>query len=447
MSLELDLLELAAVVDGRAGEGEIEARLAGRRHAVAHQLQVEARRHRRARLVDDFVLDVDDIVAALEGVGPDQLDAADRRRFVLHLERALAGRQGALARQQGHRGVVVRQARAAGRGHEARLGDVEPVGRLVEQHHGLGRRASRPCGRRARAAARTTRVCDMVGILQQLEPDQGAAGRAEGRLDDVGGDLGSRRRRRRGARAPRPGRRPAWRAATGPAVAVDGVGRPTLDAGTVAGAATRAGGGPKNEGWPLCLFQASQIRNSEAENTTQRMLRRMSVMRKRCRTRRRREKGGTPGGDASRARKRRGGCGRHRVEAARAPRMAAADAAERQGAAGEGAMTLQGVDGVDRAGRLEPAGIAEPGAQQQPIDAHRADQQAARQQAQARAKALGHDERWRLAARNRSSSSARATARKAGDAALTNRLRSKGARRRTIHRPRASASACRPPAA
>ena len=55
------------------------------------------------------------------------------------------------------------------------------------------------------------------------------------------------------------------------------------------GAATRAGAGTKNDGCPLCLFQASQIRNSEAENTTQRMLRRMSVMRRRRRRHRMRK--------------------------------------------------------------------------------------------------------------------------------------------------------------
>ena len=67
---------------------------------------------------------------------------------------------------------------------------------------------------------------------------------------------------------------PAVAAATGtPADAEAAVAPPD---GTLA--TGLASGGAKNEGWPLCLFQPSQSRNSEAENTTQRMVRRISFM-------------------------------------------------------------------------------------------------------------------------------------------------------------------------
>jgi hypothetical protein len=50
--LEVDLLELAGVgVHRRAGEGEVEARFAGRRVAVARQLQVQLRVTGAARLM------------------------------------------------------------------------------------------------------------------------------------------------------------------------------------------------------------------------------------------------------------------------------------------------------------------------------------------------------------------------------------------------------------
>ena len=59
----------------------------------------------------------------------------------------------------------------------------------------------------------------------------------------------------------------------------------TVGAGTAADpapgaapAATAAGRGLNMPGLPFCLFQASHSRTSETENTTQRMVRRMSFM-------------------------------------------------------------------------------------------------------------------------------------------------------------------------
>jgi hypothetical protein len=91
------LWNFLAGVDGRAGEGRIEGRLARQLVAVAHQLQVQLRRHRRAAGVHHFVLHVHVIDAALERVGLDQLHAALHRRLELHhqlvgavLQRAVA---------------------------------------------------------------------------------------------------------------------------------------------------------------------------------------------------------------------------------------------------------------------------------------------------------------------------------------------------------------------
>ena len=88
----------------------------------------------------------------------------------------------------------------------------------------------------------------------------------------------SRRGRRGAGRGTRERRRGVAVAAGPVAAGREGVGKPTLGGRPAAGAATRAGGGPNNDGWPLCLFQASQIRNSETENTTQSKVRRISVM-------------------------------------------------------------------------------------------------------------------------------------------------------------------------
>ena len=68
-------------------------------------------------------------------------------------------------------------------------------------------------------------------------------------------------------------------AAVVPGNAALGVGRP-LAAGSVTGADAdfATGEGPNSEGWPLCLFQASQISTSDIEKTTHSRVRRISVM-------------------------------------------------------------------------------------------------------------------------------------------------------------------------
>jgi hypothetical protein len=115
--LEVDLVVVRALgVDPRAGEGEVQARAAGRIVAVADELQVQARVDRRVRRVDDLVLHADDVVAASEGVGLDQLDAADRIALERHLQLVLAAAERALARQNVHRRVMVRQAGTPGGG-------------------------------------------------------------------------------------------------------------------------------------------------------------------------------------------------------------------------------------------------------------------------------------------------------------------------------------------
>jgi hypothetical protein len=49
------------------------------------------------------------------------------------------------------------------------------------------------------------------------------------------------------------------------------------------------------------------------------------------------------------------------------------DAAGGQGSPDNGAMAMQGIQGVLRAGGLEPAGVAKPGLEQQSIATHQED--------------------------------------------------------------------------
>jgi len=49
-----------------------------------------------------------------------------------------------------------------------------------------------------------------------------------------------------------------------------------VEAGALA--ALRAGGDPNSEGWPVCLFQASQSSTSDIVKTTHKSVRRISVM-------------------------------------------------------------------------------------------------------------------------------------------------------------------------
>ena len=164
-------------------------------------------------------LHADRVVAALEGVGLDQLDAAD----VGATRSAPAARccPGCSVRSPGaqrHRRVVVRQAGAAGWRHQAGLRDVEALG-------ATGRTARRCVGRVAR-----------IGLLQQLEraraspprlssvalttsvvtatrsPARRAAPAPARHGAAAGRRLPARRRRRAlGTPAARPARRPARR--------------------------------------------------------------------------------------------------------------------------------------------------------------------------------------------------------------------------------------------
>jgi hypothetical protein len=169
--LEVDLLELGRIgVDRRAGEGEIEARLAGRRVAVAYELVIQLRHHRHGRGVDHVVPDRHHVAASLEGVGLDQLDAADLGRLELDLEPVLAVLQRELARHQAEHRQVIGQRRAALRGDQAGLRLVEPAGRLVEQHDVLV-------------------AIGVVGLLQQFEANHRAPQRVDGGLDQIGRDV------------------------------------------------------------------------------------------------------------------------------------------------------------------------------------------------------------------------------------------------------------------
>ena len=163
--VELQRLVLAGIgVQGRAGEAAVEAGVGGRLVAVVLQLQVELRRDRLVAHVGDVVAHADDVVAALEGEGLGQLDAAlGRFQHQLHL---VAVGQRAHARQGGEAGGVVRQVGCA---DQAGLRQVDVVGFLVEQHLVLA-------------------GVDAVLELQQLQAHDGAAQGVDVGLHDVGGD-------------------------------------------------------------------------------------------------------------------------------------------------------------------------------------------------------------------------------------------------------------------
>jgi YidC/Oxa1 family membrane protein insertase len=122
--LELELVELGLVrVERRAGVGGRKGHIAALRGRRAHQLHIELRRNRRATGVDDFVLDADGVGAALEGVGLDQLDAADLGRLQTQAQLIGAVLEHALFRGHGKQRVVRRQGLALG-ADQARLGAV-----------------------------------------------------------------------------------------------------------------------------------------------------------------------------------------------------------------------------------------------------------------------------------------------------------------------------------
>ncbi|OQC05193.1 MAG: hypothetical protein BWX79_02335 [Alphaproteobacteria bacterium ADurb.Bin100] len=162
---ELDLLVLLGVgEDRRACEGGVERRLARRLVAVAHELQVQLGRDRRGAGVDHVVLHSDGVGTALEGVGLDQLDAAEIGRLELHHQLVDAVFQDPLA-GYGHRGLVGRECAA----DQAGLRDIEAVLAFVQQH-----------GRLLRVGH--------VGMLDELRLDDRAALGIQRQLEHVGGN-------------------------------------------------------------------------------------------------------------------------------------------------------------------------------------------------------------------------------------------------------------------
>ena len=139
-----------------------------------------------------------------------------------------------------------------------------------------------------------------------------------------------------------------------------------------------------------------------------------------------RQRAGTRG---DRGKERRGSI-RHRIVTTGAERMTTADAPDSESAAGECTMTLECAERIDRACRLEATSAAEPRAQNQPVCPHDGHQGTSRPKLHARLSGV-------VAAPNKASSSLRAVALRASDAALGKSLRSKGARRRTTHTPSA----------
>ena len=113
--------------------------------------------------------DIDQVAAALEGVGLGELDAADFARFETHHQRVLAIGQRGVARDQGH-GRLVGGKTAA---DQAGLGQVDAVAFLLQQGEGLHRLVF------ARAGG--------LGVLEQLGADQRTALAVEGQAHHVGG--------------------------------------------------------------------------------------------------------------------------------------------------------------------------------------------------------------------------------------------------------------------
>ena len=194
---ERDLVEAVVAVDGRAGvrAGAVEV-AARRRAAVAHQLQVQVGGDGRARVVDHLVRDVDGVAAAMEGVGLDQLHAADLGRLEAHRQLVLAVGQRALGAGQAHHAVLQRV--AAGQAGEAGLGGVELAVAGVEHLHvGPGRDHVVQAHQRLDPAPDLAVVVGLL-VLAQVEVDQVAALGVERGLDDVGldGDVLHRQRDR-----------------------------------------------------------------------------------------------------------------------------------------------------------------------------------------------------------------------------------------------------------
>ena len=206
-----------------------------------------------------------------------------------------------------------------------------------------------------------TRGALVLQLVQQLEPDEVGALGVEGGLDQIGRD--------RDLLAC--GGRTAARAGAGPAAA----------AGTSPGdrrrrrgrrrtaPVTRAGGGPNIDGWPLCRFHDSQMKNSEARKMPQSRVRRMSVMAAS------REDAAAHAGAAKQGAEEAGRRGGHRVE----DRRRTTDGSGRCGhaRAGHPAAAPCRVDRFDRIGRarrLERQALPSQGLSAKPIAAHERDQ-------------------------------------------------------------------------
>jgi len=127
---ELDLgVLLGFGVDSGAGEGGIEGRFAGGLVAIAHQLQVQLRRHGGSALVDHLMLDADGVAAALERVALDQFDAVHLVRFKAQGQLVLAVLELALA-GKAHDALVRGQLPTDQTG----LGHINTVFAFVKQH-------------------------------------------------------------------------------------------------------------------------------------------------------------------------------------------------------------------------------------------------------------------------------------------------------------------------
>ena len=123
-------------VNGRAREGGVERRLACRLVAVTYQLHIQLRRDCGRAGVDDFVLDLDGVAAALQRIGFDQLQAADVRGFKAHGQFVLTLFQGALA-AEAHGCFVGGISHAVGCADQAGLSHIHAVAAFVEQDKGL----------------------------------------------------------------------------------------------------------------------------------------------------------------------------------------------------------------------------------------------------------------------------------------------------------------------
>ena len=163
------LVLLGFGIDRRAGEGGVERGLAGWFVAIAHQLQVQLRRHRHGANVLHLMLDLDGIRPTVQGVGLDQLDAAELRRLKAQHQLFAAVLELALARQQGHHGLVGGQAAASHTGDQPGLRHVHAVFAVIQQY-------------------KIALLVGHVDVLEELRLQQRAAFGVEGELEHVGGD-------------------------------------------------------------------------------------------------------------------------------------------------------------------------------------------------------------------------------------------------------------------